>query len=818
MIGAFCLRLNDKVLAKFYPCGKFDSINWSHKVIKTEHLEYEFYEFKTTDECPTLEIITENPVDQSFCIRLRETIRYCCRICGEKNEPEELKKHLPSFSNEGNRLLKIDRDMDSLTFQFVNYLGYCNLSFPEDNRTLLIEIIPNKIDYEDDYIKLTEALAEECSALLLDYAGVTFAKYTHYTDDANLLEQFIFLRQFCYSDNILSLYGSIKRNPDRILEQEDILKPFGSSVPSQKFFSNPFSHSRGWQQVGENYLPQEISFSRKYDSLNTPANRFVKYAFKYFKGICEKLINYLENNEKNSEHKKQAECFLEAKKIYSLLDDILSDSFFDNVSELDIMPLNNQVLQKREGYSQIFNAFSMVDLALQLDWKGKDDVYNGESKNTALMYEYWLFFVLFSIVKNIAEEEDLPVSDGIEKIAKDAICISKDGGLIVSLREGNTSKQHFYIKDKDINVNLYYNKTFGPTDFKGTAYWGSYSRPFRPDYTIALFKGKGRTEKEAIEAGDVSYVHFDAKYRITDLSVFISNTDKKVANYLGDSYESTLTDSESKELELEKAESITNTYQRGDLLKMHTYNDAIRRTMGSYVLYPGDDRKGEAKYSLYEEILPGVGAFAVKPSTLMESKNEIKIFIEKLIDYKSRTETRLARKTVLENTIILEPSVEISNESKQEINKHLNNSQELCLIGYLRKNYLDSIKSSLVVGGKFWYYYYAINQGYIYTHHKDCMKAQKFRFYTNVITDQDTGKVTYKLSKYDCKINSTELVSKSILNEKLGNDSKHGIDFYFLCEIEIVKECEEKNLTMEEINQYEGNDILTPHSPKVIRI
>ena len=41
-------------------------------------------------------------------------------------------------------------------------------------------------------------------------------------------------------------------------------------------------------------------------------------------------------------------------------------------------------MEKREGYSQIFNVFSMVDFALQLDWKGMEEVYSGESKNTAL--------------------------------------------------------------------------------------------------------------------------------------------------------------------------------------------------------------------------------------------------------------------------------------------------------------------------------------------------------------------------------------------------------------------------------------------------
>jgi hypothetical protein len=54
---------------------------------------------------------------------------------------------------------------------------------------------------------------------------------------------------------------------------------------------------------------------------------------------------------------------------------------------------------------------------------------------------------------------------------------------------------------------------------------------------------------------------------------------------------------------------------------MHTYNEAIRRTVGSFVLYPGNDARlnyqdsGSERnlYRRYHEIIPGIGAFAVKP-------------------------------------------------------------------------------------------------------------------------------------------------------------------------------------------------------------
>ena len=100
----------------------------------------------------------------------------------------------------------------------------------------------------------------------------------------------------------------------------------------------------------------------KYDSYDTVANRFVKFALLTFREVSSKVL------EKVSVDKNGKEYFSEAKKILFQIDIILNDSFFDDINELEIMPVNNQVLEKREGYSQIFNAFSMLDLALHLDW------------------------------------------------------------------------------------------------------------------------------------------------------------------------------------------------------------------------------------------------------------------------------------------------------------------------------------------------------------------------------------------------------------------------------------------------------------------
>ena len=94
----------------------------------------------------------------------------------------------------------------------------------------------------------------------------------------------------------------------------------------------------------------------------------------------------------------------------------------------------------------------MVDLALQLNWEGEQEAYSGESKNTALLYEYWLFFELRKIISSI---------DNCQCIqAAEKPFINTDSGLTMSLSEGQTSIQAFLLANLTTRLNFCYNRTF----------------------------------------------------------------------------------------------------------------------------------------------------------------------------------------------------------------------------------------------------------------------------------------------------------------------------------------------------------------------
>ena len=806
MLGAVCFKVSSEYEARIYMVGTYDQIDWTSELSCNLGERYVCYNFKDGKGENSALKIAEG-LDGKYNLQLIETKRYVLRLIYK----DKVEMELPRFQNENNKFIKLEKDKDSITFQFINYLGYSRISFGQDDsvQQLKVEVIPEKMDYEEDYVALTEAIARICSELLMEYSGVTSNLYMQSEENSKtVLEQFIFLRQFCYSQNLFSLFEAIKRNPDRVLEHEEEFKPIGCGIPTKKFFTNPFSYSRGLQKIEHSdgtctFAPQKVSVTRKHDSLDTPANRFVKYAFEKFDTICTELIDALDS----SINAQQTECLLEAKAIHHMLQEIFNDGFFDEVGMLDIMPQNNQVLQKRDGYSQIFFSYSMIDLALQLNWRGQDEIFDGESKNVALLYEYWLFFELFKIIESI---------DGCKKIAldEDDFFTVTDRGVTISLQAGKKSRQSFVIDRIHTKINLYYNRTFSQTEFKTTMYEGSYSRPFRPDYTIAIFsdsycKGYGNGELEAIKNGAVSYIHFDAKYRVTDLTSLIG---KKI-NAIDE-----------EEVWEDKADAVLNTYKRGDLLKMHTYNDAIRRTIGSFILYPGKCDSAQTKgaaFKLYDEILPGVGAFAIRPSIDEQGENEIRNFITSLLESKGALYSRLNRMNHYTEMILREPAISVlDNADFDTVYNEDEQCGEKCVLGYIREDYYYFLKNSnlLVKGAEFLFYFYAIKGTYVYSHHPDIFNTKNFCFYKNSIEESKT----YIPERLMCKIESNELISRKEMVKRLETQGfitsveKHHADFYYVLKVKVVDAAYDiKEMKVSQIGAQNGNDAYSPHSPKI---
>ena len=196
-IVAVSIKLDNTHEAIIYPSGTSSFVNLK----PTSEGDLFFYKTETSDKKQYFEY-KESGLNIN-CLRLKETVRYCCKVTNCTNN------YYPHITNEDNKLVKLEKEDDRIIFQFINYLGKSYIVFGNTGKNIKFEVVPDKINYEEDYVKLTEAIAEECSALLLDYTSPTSLNFLQdSTKESNILEQFIFIRQFCFSDNLESLFAS----------------------------------------------------------------------------------------------------------------------------------------------------------------------------------------------------------------------------------------------------------------------------------------------------------------------------------------------------------------------------------------------------------------------------------------------------------------------------------------------------------------------------------------------------------------------------------------------------------------------------------
>ncbi|MFZ6813779.1 DUF2357 domain-containing protein [Undibacterium sp. Rencai35W] len=464
--------------------------------------------------------------------------------------------------------------------------------------TAAIEIRPRKLGHRDHYRLMLEDITEACVGLAMDLRAPTSMKLAPSPGNSSstIHQRFSFLRALISSRAFRDALHRISTHPHSRWEAEeriiDVRRGFRANAKTMREIAKaprrvPI-HARHPLAAVMPSVPERIPTYRSAQTEDTKENQFVKFALESFVAFLRRMQRKLDElaaekarcGQKKSEADSRLQTqisALESNLLHSLNADI-----FRNLSELDILPLGSPVLQRKEGYREIFQSWLKFDMAARLTWNGGDDVYGAGQRDIATLYEYWVFFKLLSIVSNYFELTTPLVETLMEQT---------DDGFGVKLKSG----EHLafdatrVVCGRSLNVQFGYNRSFGRNAKRGFA--GSWTERMRPDCTLSLWP----SEFSAVEAEHqeiMVHVHFDAKYRIDDLQ-----------EIFGKESSSTLD---------EVPESGNGKYKRDDLLKMHAYRDAIRRTHGAYVLYPGEAQKG---WEEFNEILPGLGAFPLRPGS-----------------------------------------------------------------------------------------------------------------------------------------------------------------------------------------------------------
>ncbi len=541
----------------------------------------------------------------------------------------------------------------------------------EKEGTVELEVQSIKSDYRTDYRDMLEFITEKCTDLLLKVNSPVSQHFEidYANDSQTLYQKFSFIQSILSTDEFKEAIHRIVTGPvtkwAATQEESDVRKSrrFSNANIKEILKRNKrtkLGESHHLRNLGIDSLPEKITSVRKIDSVDTPENRFIKYALECFLKFCTDI----QSKAKQFNHKKLEQ---ESNGLIQDLENYLQHSIFNEISRPNTLKLNSPILQRKEGYREILRVWLMFDLAAKLIWKGGDDIYSSGKKDIATLYEYWLFFKLLELFQSTFEIEPKDLSN---------LIVETSDGLSLQLKQGkHTALRGIYDSgNRKLNVRFNYNRSFsGKNDYP---YSGSWTTTLRPDYTLSFWP-KGISEKEAELQELIVHIHFDAKYKIANLHDFISR------NFNPD-------------LDEVKKENRKEIYNNADLLKMHAYKDAIRRTGGAYVLYPGDQsiiQKG------FHEIIPGLGAFPVKPSKSDSGIGELKSFIMEVIEHfvnRASQRERIAYRTfdVYKNPPESDNMVNEPLPEPYNTNRDLIPDETFVLVGYYKSDeHLDWIKA-----------------------------------------------------------------------------------------------------------------------------
>lgn len=435
------------------------------------------------------------------------------------------------------------------------------------------EVRSRKLDYLRHYRWMLNNIAEVLSDLVMERFAPSAQRFEVDTsrDSRSLYQRFAFLNSLIESERFDLALSQVLTRPHRVWNNESVLKRPEQGLPGRRDIAREIArgHPRvPWTNASSfSSVPARVHVSRYEQSLDTAENRFIKFALEDWRDLADRVAMALKTTMRGSGGKPVPRGIAEAEMLATRLSQLLSADLFREVGDLGCIPFGSQVLQKRAGYRDILEFYLQTEFAAAVVWEGGDDVYGAGQRNVATLYEYWAFLQVATVVASLCGGA----------LDTSGLLVETADGLGIGLRRGSVTTVHGRVArlGRILDLELRFNQPFG-----ASAKHESWTVQLRPDVSLSVMV----LGREA----DRVWLHFDAKYRIDALREIFASDDGP-----------------------HDLAWTRGSAERTDIIKMHAYRDAIRRSAGAYVLYPGTETEQRMQY---HELLPGVGAFALRPS------------------------------------------------------------------------------------------------------------------------------------------------------------------------------------------------------------
>ncbi|OQX13627.1 MAG: hypothetical protein BWK76_15945 [Desulfobulbaceae bacterium A2] len=472
----------------------------------------------------------------------------------------------------------------------VNYRNFVGLS-RIGNISLVVR---NQKITDTLYRDLLDELAVEYSTLVFDFGspvGQHYEKKRAGTDTA-FVEYLFLCKYLLHGTPDLEAMGElIVRDPHRkhlrelhpcsIEECQAGNSDIVNALVNSPMMRLPTGHALRKTHLGrllsartrQDIFPVRAANEINYLTVDTAENRFILFFLRMLLAKIETLQTALANRS-GSYFNPDIDRHLEM--LRHQLDQFSAHNMWRDVGEMRHIPANSQVLQRKEGYRQLFRLYSLLQLATHCDFLSTDFRNLVEIKDLPTIYEYWCFFQIKKVLDALSRASAIrPIID------KNPLTHELSSGLCID-----------YACGAQLRFNTSYHGSTGVDSLsQENAYTPcgiSYSHTLRPDIVIT------QGHKKLI---------FDAKYKGHRTGFYCEGDDGTIQRWKDE-----------------------------DIDKMHTYREAILGVMGSFILYPGSQNMLHPCHTA-NSYAHGVGALALRPG----QQNDMQAIRELIMIFKKQT-------------------------------------------------------------------------------------------------------------------------------------------------------------------------------------
>lgn len=431
---------------------------------------------------------------------------------------------------------------------FGNEIGLSDLIVRVDGKNYLkltIEVFPSKIGYKDDYKAIVADVTAEVYNLVFDFLKKTYDSFDISSKQQSSPVEFFAIIRKIYQE-FLTATDMVVTKPHHVLETEHVVLP-GHKIKrtNNRTLRWIEKHPEQTFRTEKGIMVERALAVKKHVSYDTKENRLTKY-------MLQSTAKRLENFKQQYLKMIRDTDLAMVDQIGAMIKGIQRRYNTGFMREVEAAPAKFEmslVLSMAPGYRDLYRCYLLLQHGLSVT----GSVFNISVKDLAVLYEYWCFIKLNSLMK-----------ERYELLSQDIIKVAGNN-LFVSLIKGQRSRVRYRNPKNGEMITLSYN----PKEISGATV------PQKPDNVLSLQKKGAKVNYEYI---------FDAKYKINPALD-------------GSMYQTMYK---------------TPGPQEEDINTMHRYRDAVvyqndaspyERTMfGAYVLFPYREQEEYKQHLFYKSI------------------------------------------------------------------------------------------------------------------------------------------------------------------------------------------------------------------------